>query len=523
MRLLTMCSGATGAAALMVTASTASAQFGLPIRLEPPIAADPWGQITETGGDATGDGVPDLLVYGTDAAIGGMEPAHAWHLYSPGDGWRIMREHLYRPDGLGLNYRSNATFIGDTNGDGRDEYAFAYPANSPDGTFNWHGIVRVHDGATGDLLAEFAGAKPDDLFGVDIQGVADVNFDGVPDLALVSHYGYPGRVAMYSGADWSLLYDRDLEMESVRRLAPAGDLDDDGIDDLIVGLMFGGSGRPASPGLMTISGVDGSTIRLLDRGSFGVTIAGGADFTGDGVPDILASGEDDFADHFVGLFSGADGRLVRVFGSGFGYDFSELHITDVDGDGDPELATRDQTSSTVRIFEAPELRLIRTLAPVRDWIYSGGRGLAFDDFNLDGFTDAVLPDLRTPSISILGGGAMGLYIERDDTGFAVQFAETTPGAEETLVAVGGAPSARTAFLMSATGAECTIVPRFGQCLNLTAPIHLFASAASSPVGTTLVTVTLPSTIAPGPRWLQAAQAVGGELVVSNVLEIEVVE
>ncbi|MFG0329696.1 MAG: hypothetical protein ACF8PN_07340 [Phycisphaerales bacterium] len=518
----TMGSIAQGVAMIVAIASTASAQFGLPVRLEPTVAADPWGQVIETGGDATGDGHPDLLVYASDAIVGGGDPAHAWYLYSPGDDWAVAHEHLYRPDDRGLFYRSNATFIGDTNRDGHDEYAFAYPANSPDGTFNWHGIVRVHDGATGDLLAEFAGVEAGTHFGIDLVSPGDVNLDGVPDLAVISNYMHDGRVALYSGADWSLLYERDLGFEAARRLAPVGDIDDDGVTDLGVALQFNVSvGAASAPGVLVISGADGSPVFMLDRGTFGWTVAGGVDFTDDGVPDILAGGTRLDGVDILGLFSGADGSLVRVFGSELGGDYAELHLTDVDGDGAMEFASFDLSRPTVNVYEAPDFRMIRSFASAFRWTLGDGRTLAFADFNRDGSTDAAITNVRTEVVTLLSGGAMGLYIERDDTGFAVQFAETTPGAEETLVTVGGAPSARTAFLMSATGAECTIVPRFGQCLNLTAPIHLFASAASSPVGTTLVTVTLPSTIAPGTRWLQAAQAVGGELVVSNVLEIEV--
>jgi hypothetical protein len=100
--------------------------------------------------------------------------------------------------------------IGDLDGDGCDDYAVGAPFESANGVAQC-GVVRVHSGKTGATLFKFAGAAAHDEFGWAIDGPGDVDFDGIPDV-IVGAPGsdvtgtYAGSAYVYSGADGSVLH-----------------------------------------------------------------------------------------------------------------------------------------------------------------------------------------------------------------------------------------------------------------------------------------------------------------------------
>jgi hypothetical protein len=123
-----------------------------------------------------------------------------------------------------------------------------------------------------------------------------------------------------------------------------GDLNSDGIADVIVGAPDDGAQREG--GAYLLSGSDGSILRQHlgsagTNGEFGRAVVFLKDVTGDGVPDYAVGDprlDMSFGD--VTVFSGASGAVVRKISNGtwdaFGSALAE--VGDVDGDGRPELA-----------------------------------------------------------------------------------------------------------------------------------------------------------------------------------------
>jgi len=143
----------------------------------------------------------------------------------------------------------------DMNGDGKAELIV-----SPD--VGGGPRVVVLDGTTGAVLANFFGIEDAEFRGGARVAAGDVNNDGVPDLLVAAGFGGGPRIAAYDGAALmkgqfvKLFADIFVFEETLRNgvFITAGDLDGDGFSDLIVGGGPGGGPRVfalSGKGLMT--------------------------------------------------------------------------------------------------------------------------------------------------------------------------------------------------------------------------------------------------------------------------------
>jgi len=164
-------------------------------------------------------------------------------------------------------------------------------------------------------------------FGERLDGIGDVDGDGVPDFAVASSRddtiaSDAGRVRVYSSADGATLCTFYGEAEDDHfgdDIAGLGDIDGDGHADFAVGAPNSFSNPQANGYVKVLSCVDGRLIKKLvgatlgDR--FGQTIDGGGDFNGDGVRDLaVASAQADTQgltnNGHVDVFSGTDLDVV---------------------------------------------------------------------------------------------------------------------------------------------------------------------------------------------------------------------
>jgi len=238
-------------------------------------ANDEFGVSASGAGDVNGDGYHDVIVgaYLNDAS--GSNAGRAYVFYGGPGPFPVLRtaalaDLIINGSAAGDNLGWEVAGIGDWDGDGAPDLLAGAIGNSNGGP----GKAAVYSGADGSLIDEFVGEAPGDLFGYSIADAGDVNGDGVTDLVVGAQRNdaggsNAGRAYVYSGADASQLHVFTGEQAGDSfgaAVAGAGDPNQDGRADLIVGApRYDGGGRPDSNTgrAYVLSGLDGSQLDVF--------------------------------------------------------------------------------------------------------------------------------------------------------------------------------------------------------------------------------------------------------------------
>jgi FG-GAP repeat protein len=195
------------------------------------------------------------------------------------------------------SFGSGLAGIGDVDGDGHAELLVGSPAEDSSSGTPSTGRAFIYSGRDGSLLRSHDGAQKSDRFGIRCAALGDLDGDGIADYAIGSSPGptfLDGSVYVYSGASGALLTQltssADQELVSLGApIADAGDVDRDGISDLLVGgqQTIAPGGRTVGAGFL----FSGRSFALLhhftDVGEPVAAVSAAADLDGDGFGDVL--------------------------------------------------------------------------------------------------------------------------------------------------------------------------------------------------------------------------------------------
>jgi hypothetical protein len=271
--------------------------------LEGPAANARLGVAIAPLGDINGDGVADILG-GAPSQGNGSGGVYA---YSGVTGATLYSIPGNAGDGLG----SSLAMLGDINGDTISDFMVGAPGEDR---------VYAYSGADGSFLWHVDGPASGALFGCSVATV-EVDGDGILDLVIGARWTevgvnwHNGRVYVLSGATRALLFQKsgpaNQDSELGFAVANAGDVNGDGIDDILAGAPGESSSFPARGAAFVWSGVDGSLLHEISGSSvdmyIGSDVSSAGDVDLDGHADILLGSD---GEGFL-LYSGATGALLH--------------------------------------------------------------------------------------------------------------------------------------------------------------------------------------------------------------------
>lgn len=281
------------------------AAAGLPLSPDTSLSGEAssnyFGYAVSATGDANNDGYSDLIVgaYGNNASAGKI------YLYlGSSSGIQTSASQTVVGEGNGNRFGYAVSFAGDVNNDGYDDVmigAYAYGTNL--------GKVYIYPGNSSGMSTStsrtLTGEAINNNFGYSVSSAGDTNNDGYDDIVIGAYRysSYTGRVYIYNGSGSGIPASPTQTLTGAASnndfgisAKTAGDVNNDGYDDIVIGADFADSSNGlAYIYLGSASGIQASINNTLTPGDsgnyFGSAVSPAGDINNDGYDDVVVGQE----------------------------------------------------------------------------------------------------------------------------------------------------------------------------------------------------------------------------------------
>ncbi len=422
------------------------------------------------GGDVDGDGYSDLAIGAQSYDHGSTDEGTVWVFHGSSTGLSTSADWSEEQDEASAYFGQALACGGDVNDDGYDDLIVG--AYGTDATTAGTGAAQVYHGSSAGLST-----SPDLTFtalgsnvGYAVAAAGDPDGDGYDDV-LVSAYASDGSAWLLSGgpdgASFAEPWDTRIYRSTIGNfgydLADAGDVNNDGYDDVIVGCYncnYAYVYHGAASGLATTAT---STLSGTSSTYFGYSVDGAGDVNGDGYDDVVVGAQiytsgqtqEGAAYVFYGAAAGvATSGSTRVESNQtYAYLGSSVAgVGDVNGDGYDDIAAGapsydngETNEGVVLVFKGAAAGLNSTAIAMLDVdldsaYFGSADALSGGDVNGDGYADVLVGAYNAEDTLAGEGGAWVFLGSASGTATAAaweQFGEARSAQFGTGVAVVG--------------------------------------------------------------------------------------
>ena len=292
---------------------------------------DSSGYPVASAGDVNGDGLDDLLIVAGFADLNGFNAGETYLIYGRGGAAQLpgtfdlgSADVTFSGIDAGDNSGCSVASAGDVNGDGLDDLLIGAKGVDVNGfdvgeTYLVYGrdaaspLSGAFDLRNADVT--FSGIDADDQSGVSVAPAGDVNGDGLDDLLIGAHKADPNADSdagetylVYGGGlsgDFNLA-NADVTFNGIHAgdqsglsVSAAGDVNGDGLDDLLIGspgadsnagatyMVYGRGGPAVLAGHFDLAAADVTFSGFAPSEHSGSAVASAGDVNGDGLADLL--------------------------------------------------------------------------------------------------------------------------------------------------------------------------------------------------------------------------------------------